>query len=418
VTKMAHESMHATNSAAPKPAQPSGGVPGRSNSNKVNGPTGPTPTDAKIDADRRARVGNKYIDDGAAHAANSNALLKADQRGRLIDNFQKRILRAEMNYQKALAQIRVDKLLEKEEDLSWVTSLLLDAMGMVFIGAVSKALMAVRNATAQSLANKLTLAAVNLETVRPGTELFNAAIAKVDLATIQAVVGAGAGAGKAAAAAKAKASQNKNATDDKTATVSYIDFLTDSASVSFQELSENAPAQFDDAGLIVLWESFAVDRHLVSVYVQQMTAKIERFRSSGTAQIGRVGNAQPPKGLGADNENDASGVRRDTRLVWLMFASGEPKQLWYESVYRRKFMNVPMNGAAFGEDSGDRFHEGTIHERSVPDEFREVAIARHTAVWGEIPDTLIDESNWTHDPARAKRARENMVKFGPKVKPT
>lgn len=93
-------------------------------------------------------IGEQFIDHGALcdgkDQNTAGCFLKDDQRKRLIGKFESRVLVAQGNYQHALAELRVDELMKKDDDLHWVLSLALDVAGAHILGVAARALKGVK----------------------------------------------------------------------------------------------------------------------------------------------------------------------------------------------------------------------------------------------------------------------------------
>src|ERR1700704_1404766 len=67
-------------------------------------------------------IGNAFIEHGAGCdvAVGPECFLTSDQRSRLVRGYQLRVGNALERYEQALTELTVEKLIEKDADLSWV----------------------------------------------------------------------------------------------------------------------------------------------------------------------------------------------------------------------------------------------------------------------------------------------------------
>ena len=90
-------------------------------------------------------VGEPWIDQGGhglchGRAGRPGCFLEDDQRAALITDLQQNVIIAAKNYQNALLSLRMDKLVEKEDDLSWVLMLALDLVGQHALATLTNVL--------------------------------------------------------------------------------------------------------------------------------------------------------------------------------------------------------------------------------------------------------------------------------------
>src|SRR4029079_1256111 len=90
-------------------------------------------------------VGEPWIDQGGyghchGRAGQPGCFLDDDQRVALIAEFQSNTALANHNYCQALLMLRMETIVEKEDDLSWLGTLLLDVVGMHVLAAALTAL--------------------------------------------------------------------------------------------------------------------------------------------------------------------------------------------------------------------------------------------------------------------------------------
>jgi len=313
---------------------------------------------APHDHDIRSRqasyeVGEPWIDQGGhghchGRAGQPGCFLGDDQRAALIGEFQKHTAVASDNYCHALLMLRMETIVEKEDDLSWLGTLLLDVVGMHVLAA---ALTALKNR--QTLLQEL---ASQREVALTGAR---AMLVRVTPAQIDAVAKLGFDQGKKGAQATFKREQNKAALGAKTATIAFIDTLIDSAAEAFSHFALDVSAMAEDAELVVLWHGMKPEHHHVEAYKGALDEKIGRFKTSGIREIGH--KPAVADGIGV--------VDRARRVVIVQDMHGRQVP-WYQQADRgvgAVHSDAPPRETLLGP---------------VPEEFREIAVARSEVVWG------------------------------------
>lgn len=300
------------------------------------------------------------------------------QRRDHIDKFHKRTMDAAQNYKDALQDLRVDALLEKEEDLSWIAAMVLDLATGHLSGAIGNAL---KRYNAGGVAREATN-----ETRR--LLLSDDALDKLVKGPL--------GAAKKALEGKYKATQNQPQRSKKGESLSYIGALVGEADRAFVTFRERAPASADDGELLALIDGMQIELHSKEHYKRALAAKLDRYHKSGVTSIGRKRaqhELEPVHGSGSVKVP----AFRDQRVVWVTnrFA-GSQRRLWFEkqdghpgnpTYVRAGDPDWPANGRlTFGPR--DPMDEGPKLVAPVPEEFVEAALARHEAVWNEPPAEL------------------------------
>jgi len=346
-------------------------------------------------------LGEQFIDHGALcdgkDQNTAGCFLRDDQRKRLIDKFESRVLVAQSNYQHALAELRVDELMKKDDDLHWVLSLALDVAGAHILGVAARALKGVK---AGGLA-KLTEA--GLDAARRGevsdrswSSRAEMLLSAVTDKRIDAYTKAGFDAGKKKLSKGVQSALNADDATDKASSLSFIVQLQNSCDIGFMAFTERATGSATDAELVVLWEGMHPSNHTQEAYKAELQEKLGRFKQSGVTDIGRK--------LSHDRTTGYTSVRRDTRVIWVMNRPGTGKTPYYQSQEGAHDPSVvkpgdPGSAWAFPE------HAATSHEfgpanpretpqlgRRVPEEFLEAAIARSEQLWG--PTETIDARDY------------------------
>lgn len=300
-------------------------------------------------------VGEEFIDRGGhgrchARVGQPGCFLGDEQRDALIHDFQDCVAVARENYKLALERLRVNELIAKEEDLSWVLSLALDLAGAHVLAAITGA---IKRAAGPALAR------FKMSGQR---RVLHRALAQITPerieSTTKAVFDPAKTAGKKALG---HSLDDVPSTEERAATVAYIDQLTSACDLAFRRFSLDARARSDDALLIVLWQGMDPIHHSVPLYEQALGAKIKRFKKAGVPDIGEKSTSY---GEGR--------IRKSTRVVLVRDIHGRTKA-WFEKQF---------------SDIHDRGHISTSEwelDRPVPSEFREIAIQRSEQAWGPTP---------------------------------
>jgi hypothetical protein len=369
---------------------------------------------------RTPTTGDGFIDHGAACDADEGAkgcFLLPAQRSRLIQTFQHRVLDASSRYQEAAQALRVDKLLQKDDDLHWVLQIVLDFAGSFIGGRITQSLTGLKNEGVAKLA-ELGGAAGKQRGDGWQEHALHALRGTTD-DHLKAGVGTAMKHISAMASGKFKAIQNQPQRDKRSEAVGFLKIVMDQAALAYAKLRESIPAVSSDAEIITLWEAFAAERHLPSAYAEELAAKLERFEDSGITEIRRQFDPQKREQIERNRENmkgriddvyarDLGGLEHDpgTYVVWRTFVSGYPKDLAFQFKGADSADHVRVGG-----QDGTHNTQGAPLDRKrlqILPEFWDVAISRHTAVWGAAPGTeLIDDRGWYWDPPRAEAARRN-----------
>lgn len=342
-------------------------------------PDGVTP--GKQNLIQTPMVGEQWIDHGAACDSKDDStigcFLEDAQRLRLIIEFKSRVTNAQTNYKLALEELRVDKLMQKDDDLNWVISLALDVVGAHFLSVTLTALKGARTSGLKKLE------AMALDGARRGTHDEEAwtlkaesMLHKVTDNSIQSYTTTGFTSAKKVGIKGIQSSINKEQKTEKAATISYIDQLKDQCDSSFMQFSQHATSSALDSELVVLYDGMHPDNHHISAYKAALGAKIDRFNKSGVNAIGRTQTH--------DRFTGDADVLRDTRVLWVRDVDGKNKTLWYQSQEGDFDPNVVQDTGkgAFGPDDP---REMPQLERIVPDEFQEAALAKSEQRWGTTP---------------------------------
>ncbi len=321
----------------------------------------------KVDIMQTYNTGVAFADNDAKCATKGDSpgcFMSAGQRSRFEMMLLDEIQSAQTNYKLALFELKVDKLVEKDDDLNWVASMILDLatshLSTVFSGAL-KGL----KGKAISGPEELGLG-LDVEIAEPPSkwaQMATSAIDKVSDKSIETATKTGFDLGKKKAQKVGKKTQNERADTEKTATISYIDQLKAEADIGFKRFKDNLLATASDAELVVVYRGFAPEYQSDAQYKAALSAKIDRFKKSGVPEIGQhaIGPA----------ESHVATVFGNKRCVWLLDESGN-KALWFYHVLSGNQTNPWENG-----------RDPDIEK--VPVEFAEAALAKSEEKWGETP---------------------------------
>lgn len=323
----------------------------------------------KINLAQSRDVGNQWIDRGAACDGKGDSVtgcfMSDQQRQNLIIDFKDLVLGARENYKSALDELRVDLLVQKDDDLNWILSLVLDTASAHFVSIASKALQKVKAKGVKAIEERLMDAAARSGIGDDQKQLIAAEkmLHRVSDKSIETYTKQGFDLGKKEASKALQGVLNEDDKDNKVASLSYIEQLKNDCDIGFRQFEQHAIGAANDAELVVLWEGMQPAYHYTGIYKTALKAKIERMKAAdipriGINEIGKEGReAKEPR------------TYHSMRVVRLRdFAGGT--SLWYES-YRGHAM-LP-----FDDNLGDL-------DRRVPDEFADAAVARSEQQWGPI----------------------------------
>lgn len=357
-----------------------------------------SPRDAYAPDQRAAYVGgNPHITFGSScdnAPEDTRCFLLGPQRDRLIDHISRRLLVVQANYKAAIAEVKFQELLKKDDDLHWAAAFALDIVGAHLTAAIGNTLKALQKAQANRLADLQVKAALTGMDEGRWVSLASRALAMAAPTRIDTYVRLGMGLAMPKAKAGGKAIQNdaldNHATKTRKAeTIGFLDQLRDKCDVGFEAIFTNLAAYADDAELLAAYEALDPTDHSTGLYVEMLQAKIAELHASGVTKIGREEIAA-----------DAYGGKaiRDTRVVYVQDINGN-KTPWYQHADG----TVSTSGARLGDplyeqiDPSNADHKQRWRtfgprgaadpklDRPVPEEFREIAIARSEARWGPTP---------------------------------
>ncbi|HEY5938747.1 MAG TPA: hypothetical protein VIU61_29045 [Kofleriaceae bacterium] len=364
----------------------------------------------------------------ANHA--SGHLLSPELRTALKAKFTARALAVESNFQDAASQVRVEELLKKDDgEVHWLAALFFEAAVSFIGGQIVKSLVRVKASRGAELKALLTDAALHQEDLKLNLEQRLTSISQrlSDESIKSTIDQAFKPAGKRGVknAGDARSQEHKGA---KAQTLSFIDYVQDTASVTYQTFRENAESGLSDADLMLLIASLDANNHLIRQYKYVIEQKVKRFRDSKVSEIGRkfttrtsyTDDGKPINTGGWAGQR----VMRDIYVEWHTYLSSSPNELVYrfhDSYDSPDTINddepgraqLPMKPTDRKKVTAEPERGGSEDPRSlyiVPREFHALAIQRHIQMWGHEPHFhFIDDSNFA-DPIRAKSARENRAR--------
>lgn len=353
-------------------------------------------------AAKAGSTGVPLVDQGAAcdrETGDSACMLNIQQRRDLLLLLMPRISDAGTNYKLAIQDLRIDQLLEEEEDLSWVASLVLDLAGAHIVGKFAAHLARLKKSSLDQMGELLHRAALFSKQAPRATERAVAALSKLTDKDIESGVKAAMDLTKKGFSAAVKS--NPDAAEGKDSNLGYLERLQDGAGVGFDTLRSNVAATATDGEMLALYESFDPAAHTVSAYKVSLGAKLSRFNKSGVAKIGRT-HAMRAEGSDPKLQHRRD-VMRDTRVVWARYPSGR-MELRFQTHDGERDPGVIRPGdpgtrwmgpqsISFGAQNSIAAPElGDV----VPAEFIEAAQARHLHVWRLPPPTvhLVENASW------------------------
>jgi hypothetical protein len=321
----------------------------------------------KVDIVQTYNTGVAYPDHDAKCATSndsSGCFMSPAQRSRFVVLLLDEIQTAQTNYKDALIELEVEKLIEKDDDLNWMASLVLDLatshLSTIFSGAIK----GLKGTKVQSPAELgLGLDVSMPADVSKWSEAANNALDKVSDKSIESTTKIGFDAAKKKTQKIGKSIQNDQTDEEKTAALSYIDRLKQQCDVGFKAFKDNLLATGSDAELVVVYRGMAPEYQSIGQYKAALAEKLARFKRSGVTDIGQ-------KALRPLQAHVAT-LYENKRCVWLLDANGN-KALWFYGV-------VSGNQSMPWENGRDPDIE------KVADEFVDVAVAKSEQKWGATP---------------------------------
>ncbi len=365
------------NAGQPDQAQPSGTSPGVPGKRTLTSPPLPRTTHDLTD---------EYV---------AEPILPALARENILSTIGADIVTACANFNIAITEVRLTKLLKKSDDVPFFLGLLLDVVGAHFVVKINDALNTVRNlgkGLIKNITSNPTLVERTELALSQTTETQVYTYVRTALSTVQGF-------------ARRKFTGALLGAPSNTA-VTYLDQLRNSIGVAYQNLRHAIPAA-SDTELLVMREAFDIRHHFVSLYRDAIEEKLKRWEDSGVNKIELAGNYFAPitENDVTSNQGPLSGATDEgkwhdpgTFVEWRQYLSGHKE--------------LALKHKGHADKPGD-VRSGGQRTSTVPDEFQAEAIARHQEVWGSEPGTdpeIYDDSNYWWDPERAKAAEAKKPK--------
>lgn len=316
--------------------------------------------------------------------------MSSQQRTNLLPFWVGRVGQAYQNYSMAIAELRVDELLKKEENNEWLIALLLDVAGGQIISIIASQLVRVRADAISRLGGKAG------EVISKNAKRAKAVLTSVSAKEINSSVKKIMDLGRKEYAKELM--QDSDGIAEKSSNLAMLGYLQKQAGAGFEAIREQAPGELNDADFVVLFDSFKDDRHSVTGYKAALTEKLARFNASGVTKLGRRNDLRDVQ-LGKSQEAVKLDVIRDTRLVWLRYPDGR-MELRFQIRDGEDIPGVAEFGDPGTEWAGRPPSFGPSNSLddaprlgdAVPAEFIEVALSRHVEAWKRPPLTVNAEN--------------------------
>lgn len=356
---------------APNIATPTGvpGIPGKAT---LAGNLKPTSA---------ADIGNPYIE-GRGHcqapaapgAAGSldGCFLSAAQRTLLVDAYQKVVMQAQMQFTAALVELKLDKIMQKDDDAAGL-GFILDVFASVALGGISSVLTMIKGKPKTAIDGLESMLALQSgEESEDETSLHH--FMEGSGAAIGWIVKSSVDFGK-------KSLKGGKPATEKNVAINYIETLQNASTIAWQHQVFDPPGFATDADLIVLFHAFKAENgHTEPLYKQAINEKIERYTSSLAARIGR----NPAR---TQKDFDVQGnTTRDTKVAWMAQPGGKPPVLYYLKQDAPNHQS-PHTLGNHDIEMLEPIDKTFVWAAPVEPEFADVALSRHRDIWGSEPET-------------------------------
>lgn len=308
----------------------------------------------------------QHCDTADPNVHGDGCYLPPTQRATLANLTRGRMIVAGTKFDLAIEQAYTDKMIEKAPDPPILASFIADTIGTATGGFFKKSIERLVSSG---------LVGLEQESMEAGiTALMEDSARKASSKNLDTIIKGVVDRGKKYAIDLVKTPS------DKKEYASLLKQLQRDAARRFQDLRESTVAASNDAELFALFLSFDVDNHHVDMYKEELLKKIERYTSSGTADIG----------VKAKDRTNRPAVHM-TKVAWLVYASGRERQLVFETYDAGQAPRMP-NANPFVPhhqprlaDSPDLEEVDWKWSQYVPDEFKTEALMRHHLQWGVEP---------------------------------
>ncbi len=294
-------------------------------------------------------------------------------RGRLVTEYQGRVTRAMASYQAAITRETIDTLMEHDDDLFWVATLVL--------GVATEQIGLAIGAALKTLRGRATGAISDIDTVaKMGSRKF-ALLDRIDSVsddTIKTLGKLPADALKDKLKGTLKDRQNTQDKNDRDAATRYLDRLLEASAAIYERYAEEPPNRATDAELLVLFRSWNAEDHNPGVYRMLVRSAVDRYKASNAKRIG------------LQHANPMATIQKDThvKVGWVKMGPNAKAQLMYlEQDFEAGDPAIARDDAERMEKPGATMDETPKPTNLVEDEFTNVAIERHMQLWGSAPKT-------------------------------
>jgi hypothetical protein len=204
-------------------------------------------------------VGSQWIDHDAVcdgkDDTTAGCFLTDRQRLKLIIDFVDKAQTAQTNYKLALQELRVEALLEKDSDVNWLLTLVLDVLGAHFVSTFARALSRLKAGQLAAVEEKLL--GDGLDGAFDPSSMaarMHSVLTRVPDKSIESYVKMAIDTSKRQGLAGLKKVTNAGRRKDVGGTVAYIDQLTDQCDVAFQEFKDTFRGFRNDAEMVAIWD--------------------------------------------------------------------------------------------------------------------------------------------------------------------
>ena len=353
----------------------------------------------KLEPTSAAAIGDPYIE-GRSHCAagtEGGCFLTPEQRGLLVAAYQQEVLAAQQQYGQALSEIKLERLIKKDEELPMLLGLMLDVLGTQLLSGLTMAFKMLQAGDEKTAAAGIEWLK-QLQTTehqeprdKPSIRSF---IQGVDETSVGFILKAGIDETK-------KSLKKPSPSNEKAQTLNYIERLQETAVIAWEHQRQDPPGYATDADMIVLYHSFKARMgHSTPRYKAALEEKIQRYLASPVSKIGRA-KAYKGKDTNVTDVGHGGMTTRDTKVVWVVTKGNALPQLYYykldaspnQNDHTMSNLDIPMIA------NEGRFKINT----PVEPEFIDTAISRHQEIWGSAPETaMVDPALVPHfRPARS-----------------
>lgn len=307
-------------------------------------------------------TGLAYSDKGPAclvDPSKPGCFMTEGQRTRYDLMLTERFISANMFSQMALLEVQFDKLIQKEDDIPWWLSIVLDAATAYIGGAVLKSLLKIKS---MPITDAM---AMGLEE-QPDPTLFEKSLSKLSDSSITSLTKKATDFAGKKTKSGLKTQKNDPAQTKKTEALSYIQMLKVQYAVAFEQFYKTVMTSADDAQRVVIYDGLSPELHAEPLYKVAFEEKIKRYHDAKISDVGK--KLAVPQGF---NSHYTPEIYDNKRCVWLKNPDGSNK-LWFLTVTSNKDDNPWADG-----------RDPKIEP--VPDEFVEAAQALSEQKWGPTP---------------------------------